>query len=53
MAASHTHDGPPMYPEKFWQLQFGGYEVDSRLYYGPGLSAFLAEQAGKTGKELK
>ena len=26
MAASHTHDGPSMYPEKFWQLQFGVYD---------------------------
>jgi len=26
MAASHTHDGPSMYPEKFWQLQFGAYD---------------------------
>jgi len=26
MAASHTHDGPAMYPEKFWQLQFGVYD---------------------------
>ena len=26
MAASHTHDGPSMYPEKFWQMQFGVYD---------------------------
>jgi hypothetical protein len=26
MAASHTHDGPSMYPERFWQLQFGAYD---------------------------
>lgn len=26
IAASHTHDGPSMYPEKFWQLQFGAYD---------------------------
>jgi len=26
MCASHTHDGPSMYPEKFWQLQFGAYD---------------------------
>ncbi len=26
MAASHTHDGPSMYPEKFWQMQFGKYD---------------------------
>lgn len=32
VAASHTHDGPSMYPEKFWKLQFGAYDpriVDS------------------------
>ena len=23
LCASHTHDGPSIYPEKFWQLQFG------------------------------
>lgn len=26
IAASHTHDGPSMYPEKFWQMQFGKYD---------------------------
>lgn len=26
MAASHTHDGPAMYAEKFWQIQFGAYD---------------------------
>lgn len=26
LCASHTHDGPSMYPEKFWQLQFGVYD---------------------------
>ena len=26
VAASHTHDGPSMYPEKFWQMQFGKYD---------------------------
>jgi hypothetical protein len=26
IAAAHTHDGPSMYPEKFWQLQFGAYD---------------------------
>ena len=23
LCGSHTHDGPSIYPEKFWQLQFG------------------------------
>jgi len=31
----------------------GGYEVESRSYYGPGLGAFLAEQAGKAGKKIE
>ncbi len=26
VCASHTHSGPSMYPEKFWQLQFGKYD---------------------------
>ncbi len=26
VACSHTHDGPSMYPEKFWQMQFGKYD---------------------------
>jgi hypothetical protein len=26
ICASHSHDGPSMYPEKFWQLQFGVYD---------------------------
>ncbi|HUW60389.1 MAG TPA: neutral/alkaline non-lysosomal ceramidase N-terminal domain-containing protein [Candidatus Bathyarchaeia archaeon] len=26
MSASHTHDGPSMYPERFWQMQFGKYD---------------------------
>jgi len=27
ISASHTHAGPSMYPEKFWQLQFGAYDA--------------------------
>jgi hypothetical protein len=26
MAASHTHDGPAIFAEKFWQLQFGVHD---------------------------
>jgi len=26
VCASHTHAGPAMYPEKFWQFQFGTYD---------------------------
>ncbi len=36
MAASHTHDGPAMYPEKFWQMQFGKYDP---AIIGPMVSA--------------
>ena len=28
IAASHTHAGPSMYPEKFWQFQFGSYDPE-------------------------
>jgi len=31
----------------------GGYEVDSRSYYGPGLGTFIAEQAGKVAQGLR
>ncbi len=30
----------------------GGYEVDSRSYYGPGLGAFIAEHAGTVAQAL-
>ena len=30
----------------------GGYEVDSRSYYGPELGAFMAEQSGRTAASL-
>jgi len=26
ICASHTHDGPSLYPEKFWRIQFGDYD---------------------------
>lgn len=26
MSASHTHSGPSMFPERFWQMQFGKYD---------------------------
>lgn len=26
MSASHTHSGPAMFPERFWQMQFGKYD---------------------------
>ncbi len=28
ICGSHTHDGPSIYPEKFWQLQFGVCDPD-------------------------
>ena len=30
----------------------GGYEVDERSYYGPGLGSFLATQAGEAARRL-
>jgi len=30
----------------------GGYEVDERSYYGPGLGTFLATQAGEAARKL-
>lgn len=30
-----------------------GYEVDSRSYYGPGLGAFLVDQAGKAAGDMR
>jgi hypothetical protein len=30
----------------------GGYEVDQRSYYGPGLGAFLASKAGEAARKL-
>jgi len=26
MSASHTHSGPSLFPERFWQMQFGKYD---------------------------
>jgi hypothetical protein len=31
----------------------GGYEVESRSYYGPGLGKFLAENAAAIAAEMK
>lgn len=42
IAASHTHDGPSMYPEKFWQMQFGKYDP-----------AMLREMAEKTASAVR
>ena len=30
----------------------GGYEVDQRSYYGPGLGRFLASKAGEAARQL-
>lgn len=34
------------------EYKHGGYEVDSRSYYGPGLGDFIAQQAGEAAKKL-
>jgi hypothetical protein len=39
LCASHTHDGPSIFPEKFWQLQFG--ECDPAVV--DALSSSMAE----------
>ena len=31
----------------------GGYEVDARSYYGPGLGTFIAESAGRAAVKTK
>jgi len=31
----------------------GGYEVDARSYYGPGLGTFMAEKAAATAHILR
>jgi neutral ceramidase len=46
--ASHTHDGPSIYPEKFWQLQFGACDpsvIDD-------MSATVAEGLRSASKNL-
>ncbi len=42
LCASHTHDGPSIYPEKFWQLQFG-----------EGAPAVIDEMAGAIARGLR
>lgn len=34
------------------EYKHGGYEVDSRSYYGPNLGEFIAAQAGEAAKQL-
>lgn len=34
------------------EYKHGGYEVDSRSYYGPGLGDFIAHRAGEAAKKL-
>jgi len=44
--ASHTHDGPSIYPEKFWQLQFGACEPAVIDATSPAVAAGLRGAAG-------
>ena len=44
--ASHTHDGPSIYPEKFWQLQFGACEPAVIDAMSSAVAAGLRSAAG-------
>ena len=45
VAASHTHAGPSMYPERFWQLQFGVYDPAIVDEMTSAIAAALTEAA--------
>ena len=40
------------YPVNEKEYAHGGYEVDSRSYYGPHLGSFIAVEAGKAAEGL-
>ena len=46
LAASHTHCGPSMYPEKFWQVQFGVYDPAIVVAMSDAIASALHEAAG-------
>ena len=48
VCASHTHDGPSIYPEKFWQLQFG--QCDPAVI--DAMSSAIAEGLHAAAKNL-
>lgn len=48
LCGSHTHDGPSIYPEKFWQLQFG--ECDPAVI--DGMSSAIAGGLRAAAKNL-
>ncbi len=43
ISASHTHAGPSMYPERFWQLQFGVYDPEIVQIMSTAVARALAE----------
>jgi len=43
ISASHTHAGPSMYPEKFWQLQFGVYDPEIVEIMSTAVAGALAD----------
>ncbi|GMV94289.1 MAG: hypothetical protein AMXMBFR82_40670 [Candidatus Hydrogenedentota bacterium] len=49
VAASHTHAGPAMYPEPFWQFQFGVYDPAIVDAMTTSVSAALAEAVANAG----
>ena len=46
--SAHDHIGYIVNEKEYGH---GGYEVDSRSYYGPGLGAFIATHAAETAAE--
>jgi hypothetical protein len=43
ISASHTHAGPSMYPERFWQVQFGTYDPEIVQIMSTAVARALAE----------
>lgn len=48
VCASHTHDGPALYAEKFWQMQFGQYDPKIVELMSDAVAQAIAEAIDKT-----
>src|SRR5207249_3689109 len=48
LCASHTHDGPSIFPEKFWQLQFG--QCDAAVV--EGIASAIAQALRAAARNL-
>lgn len=46
VCASHNHSGPSLYPEKFWQLQFGVYDPAIVESMSDRIASAIAEAQG-------